>query len=134
MKNLNRALRMTLKYRWSLIASFFCSAMVAVLWSLNLGAVYPFVEIVIKGKSLHQWVADEDIESQQLITSSQNSIRELEARLKANPDPTESSKIQNQVNANLYDIQIQETRTTGRAKLAPYIKKYAPDKPFTPLA
>ena len=134
MKNLNRALRMTLKYRWSLIASFFCSAMVAVLWSLNLGAVYPFVEIVIKGKSLHQWVADEDIESQQLITSSQNSIRELEARLKANPDPTESSKIQNQINANLYDIQIQETRTTGRAKLAPYIKKYAPDKPFTTLA
>ena len=134
MKNLNRALRMTLKYRWSLIASFFCSAMVAVLWSLNLGAVYPFVEIVIKGKSLHQWVADEDIESQQLITSSQNSIRELEARLKANPDPTESSEIQSQINANLYDIQIQETRTTGRAKLAPYIKKYAPDKPFTTLA
>ena len=125
---------MTLKYRWSLIASFFCSAMVAVLWSLNLGAVYPFVEIVIKGKSLHQWVADEDIESQQLITSSQNSIRELEARLKANPDPTESSEIQSQINANLYDIQIQETRTTGRAKLAPYIKKYAPDKPFTTLA
>ena len=99
MKNLNRALRMTLKYRWSLLASFFCSAMVAILWSLNLGAVYPFVEIVIKGKSLHQWVADEDIESQKLITSSQNSIRELEAALNANGDSGESSKIQSQINA-----------------------------------
>jgi subfamily B ATP-binding cassette protein MsbA len=67
MKNLNRALRMTLKYRWSLIASFICSATVAVLWSLNLGAVYPFVEVVIKGKSLHQWVADEDAESQRFM-------------------------------------------------------------------
>ncbi|MFT5302912.1 MAG: subfamily B ATP-binding cassette protein MsbA, partial [Mariniblastus sp.] len=67
MKNLRRALRMTLRYRWSLVTSFTCSAMVAVLWSLNLGAVYPFIEVVIKGKSLHEWIEVEEVESAKLI-------------------------------------------------------------------
>jgi ATP-binding cassette subfamily B protein/subfamily B ATP-binding cassette protein MsbA len=70
MKNLRRALRMTLRYRWSLITSFVCSALVAVLWSLNLGAIYPFVEIVLKDNSLHEWVEIENKESRDLIVIS----------------------------------------------------------------
>ena len=35
MKNLRRALWMTLKYKWSLIGSFVCCLFVAVLWGAN---------------------------------------------------------------------------------------------------
>ena len=81
MKNLGRALRMTLRYKWSLIASFFCSVMVAVLWSLNLGAVYPFVEVVLKSQSLHEWVIEQDETSNQLIAEKQSAIEAWEAEL-----------------------------------------------------
>lgn len=80
MKNLGRALRMTLKYKWSLATSFICSLLVAVLWSANLGAVYPFVEIVLKGKSLHVWVADERVESTRLIAEGLYKREQLETK------------------------------------------------------
>ncbi len=62
MKNLFQAIRMALKYKYSLISSIICSVMVAVLWGANITAVYPFVEVVFQGKTLHDWV-DHQIES-----------------------------------------------------------------------
>ena len=74
MKQLGRALRMTLKYRWSLIGSIVCSLMVAILWGANLGAVYPFVEIVLQNKTLPQW-------AEQRIEESTTRIAEHEQRI-----------------------------------------------------
>lgn len=126
---------MTLKYRWSLITSFTCSVLVALLWSLNLGALYPFVEVVLKGNSLHDWVANEAIESDKIIAKKTEAIRNLEQQLQsARQDESQATIIQNKIAANKYDIEVQEARSLGRAKLAPYIKKYAPEKPFTTLA
>ena len=81
MKNLGRALRKTLKYRFSLLASFVCSLLVAVLWSANLGAVYPFVEVVLTGHSLHDWVEQEAEKSETLIADRQARITGLEQRI-----------------------------------------------------
>ena len=154
MKNLGRALRMTLRYKWSLIASFFCSVMVAVLWSLNLGAVYPFVEVVLKSKSLHEWVVEQEETSNNLIAEKRSEIETLESELEkasGNLDSSDSasndsstaatssgdasaSLIRNKINAARYDIEIQEAQSAGRAKLAPYISKYAPESPFATLA
>ena len=126
---------MTLKYRWSLVASFVCSTLVAVLWSMNLGAVYPFVEVVIKGKSLHQWVVDEDAESHRLIRESNTRIAGLEDELASlDVGDSRSDSIQYKINANRYDIEIQKARLEGRSRIAPYIERYAPEKPFTTLA
>lgn len=126
---------MTLKYRWSLVASFTCSVLVALLWSLNLGAVYPFVEVVLKGNSLHDWVTEEGIESERIIGEKTSAIADLEKQLQAEKlSATEELVLQNKIAANQYDIEIQEARAIGRAKIAPYIEKYAPEKPFTTLA
>ena len=70
---------MTLKYRWSLIGSFICCLCVAVLWGANLGAVYPFVEIVLHDKSLHEWVDDRSEKSTAAITELESKIAELKA-------------------------------------------------------
>ncbi len=59
MSNLARAIRMALKYKYSLLASIVCSAPVAVFWAANITAVYPFVKIVFQGQTLHEWVAGE---------------------------------------------------------------------------
>ena len=74
MRNLSRALRMALKYRWSLIWAFICSILVALFWGANLGAVYPFVEVVLKDKSLQQWAEQRLEDSHVAIENSESKI------------------------------------------------------------
>ena len=71
MKNLMRGLRMALKYKYSIAASILCSAMVAVLWGANITAVYPFVQIVFQGKTVHDWV-DEEIAKVDHLKATEN--------------------------------------------------------------
>ena len=135
MKNLGRALRKTLKYRFSLIASFVCSLLVAILWSANLGAVYPFVEVVLTGHSLHDWVEQEAEKSETLIAERQETIADLNERMDKVPanDPAIAS-LKHQIASAKYDVEVQHSRSEAREKLVPWIKKYAPDTPFATLA
>ncbi|MFK7767062.1 MAG: ABC transporter ATP-binding protein [Mariniblastus sp.] len=138
MKNLGRALRMTLKYRWSLIASFACSAMVAILWSLNLGAIYPFVEVVLKNQSLPEWVVSEQKAAQKIIHERTLKINALENQFAvtaaANPNDKELVAIENEISVNRFEMEVQFAQAEARSKLEPYINKYAPKDPFSTLA
>jgi ATP-binding cassette subfamily B protein/subfamily B ATP-binding cassette protein MsbA len=134
MKNLTRALRMTLKYRWSLITSFVCSLLVAVLWSANLGAVYPFVEVVLTGHSLHDWVEKETSESNALIADRNGVIDGLQTQIDQVETEEAKRKLQHQIASAQYDIDVQVARAKARDSLAPWIAKYAPATPFKTLA
>lgn len=57
MKNLSYAIRMSMRYKYSIMGSIVCSAMVALFWGANITAVYPFVEVVFQGQTLHDWAA-----------------------------------------------------------------------------
>jgi ATP-binding cassette subfamily B protein/subfamily B ATP-binding cassette protein MsbA len=135
MKNLGRALRMTLKYRWSLVTSFVCSLMVALLWSANLGAVYPFVEVVLTGHSLHDWVEAETEKSTMVVAERTEAIQSCQRQLKTEAlFGDDRQRIEQQIAAAEYDIEIQQLRADGRAWLTPWIQKYAPKTPFATLA
>ena len=56
MRNFGRVVRLALQYRFSFIAAIGCALMVGLLWGANITVVYPFVEVVFKGESLHDWV------------------------------------------------------------------------------
>ena len=64
MRNFLRTLKQSWPHRHRLIASVFCALMVAILWSLNLSAIYPVLKILSSDKNLHQWV-DEEIDDYQ---------------------------------------------------------------------
>ncbi len=124
---------MTLKYRWSLITSFVCSALVAVLWSANLGAVYPFVEVVLHGNSFHQWAENQQTNSQLLLREHQAKLAELNRELEqAKGDAAKD--IQGQILTCEYDIKTQKAKLAATQRLTPYIKKYTPKDPFATLA
>ena len=56
----------------ALSASIFCSIAVAMLWGGNIGALYPLLEVSLRGKSVQQWIADdiaECTEKQRVITA-----------------------------------------------------------------
>ncbi len=130
MKNLVRALRMALKYRISIIGSIICSGFVALFWGANLGAVYPFIEVVMRNQTLHDW-ADGRIESsRKLIEDTQANI----AALRAKPDLDKNNEVLEKQIASLeLDIKQNNDRISTTQKLLPWIDRYAPDDPFQTL-
>lgn len=61
MKNFRRALLDALKYWKSLALATLCSIAIAFLWSFNIAAFYPILQVVLDDKSVQQWV-DEQID------------------------------------------------------------------------
>ena len=131
MKNLNRALWMTLKYKWSLIGSFLCCLSVAVLWGGNLGAVYPFVEIVLKGDTLHEWIDKKDQEAISAIDGYQKKIEQL----KAAPAPElAATKVEKQIAKFEANVVTEQKKQWWNNELRPYVAAYAPKTAFATLA
>ena len=69
MRNFLRTLKYSLPYRYRLAASVLCALMVAVLWSINLSAIYPVLKILGTEKNLQQWVDDEIADAQKEVES-----------------------------------------------------------------
>ncbi|MCH2181953.1 MAG: ABC transporter ATP-binding protein/permease [Mariniblastus sp.] len=134
MRNLGRALRMALHYRWSLIWAFICSMLVALFWGANLGAVYPFVEVVLKDKSLQEWADQRLTDSHEAIETSEARIRELQSEITGedlNVEQVESK--QRTIRSYQTDIKTQQDRITWTEKLEPWIRQYAPSDPYMTL-
>ncbi len=67
MRNFLRTLKYSLPYRYRLLASVVCALFVALLWSINLTAIYPVLRILGTEKNLQQWVNEEIEEAQKQI-------------------------------------------------------------------
>ena len=67
MKNFARVLRLALRHRFLFGVSLVCGLMVGLFWAANIGTVYPFVEVVLEGKSLPQWIDAKVATSEQLV-------------------------------------------------------------------
>jgi len=76
MNSFLRALRLTLRYRWTLLGLLGCSLMVAFFWGGNIGSLYPIMKVAFERKPLQDWVARE-------IDTAETKAAELEQRLRA---------------------------------------------------
>ena len=83
MNNFARVLRMACRYRLTLVGAVLSALGVAVLWGGNIGAVYPFVKVVLEGKSIQNWVADEIDRGSQTVDDLDREIEKTEAQLAA---------------------------------------------------
>ena len=85
MKNFRRVLGMACRYRWTLTGALLSALGVGILWGGNIGAVYPFVKVVLEGKSMQGWVADEIDRSGRAIDDLNRQVEKAEAQLAAAP-------------------------------------------------
>ncbi len=132
MKNFGRALRLTFAHRWTLIGSIASALMVAVLWGGNITAIYPCVEIVLKGRSAADWAEWQIDYAETAKTKFEAKVVELNESL-AHAPPEQRERIRD-------DIQTAEDRVVAEAKgaaryrwMLPYLKKYLPDEHFPTL-
>jgi ATP-binding cassette subfamily B protein/subfamily B ATP-binding cassette protein MsbA len=132
MKNFFRAVSLALAYRWMLLAILFCSLAVACLWGANLGTVYPFVEVVMDGKSMRDWV-DRRIETARThIRELRDGINELERQLPA-ADPPQRDRIQRALDQKQSNLVAAERVLATSVRFQPLIHRYTPARPFPTL-
>ncbi len=137
MKNFGRVLRLAFRYRFTLAASIVCALGVAVLWGANIGAVFPFVQVAIKGETLQEWVQGEIRDAQQTIAEKTERIEqlrdELDAGELAETPPESQSELLTEL--NLAESRVAaEQAAVGRFRwLKPLIDDYLPHDPFQTL-
>ena len=129
--NLGRAVRMALVYRWHLLVSVVCSIAVALLWGANIGAVYPFVEVVLRGKSMHQWIDERLVETQ-------GHIDELEARIELGESElrqagADTARWEVTLSKERQDLSALYAQLGWENGLRPFIYEYLPSTPFRTL-
>lgn len=95
MRNFRRSVWFSWAYRRRLVASILCAMVVAVLWSVNLGAIYPVLKLLSTKKNLHQWVDEEIAEHQKQNAIHAKEVERLNralADLETKPDAPQHEK------------------------------------------
>ncbi|MFM2093015.1 MAG: hypothetical protein RIS70_139 [Planctomycetota bacterium] len=124
MSDFFRVLKLAGRYRMTLAGIFCSSLIVAVLWGANIGIVYPFVEVVFEGKSLHDWV-------DQKLETSQKKIDELDRSLAESAAASEEDKQARRMNQ--VRLEAERQVVAGLEMLRPWIYDYLPRSPFRTL-
>ncbi len=73
-----KAIKLSLRYRWTILASVLNALLIGVLWGVSITTVYPFVEIVFEGKTIQTWLDDEIERTKELAQQYGADVAELE--------------------------------------------------------
>lgn len=133
MKNFRRAIRQALRQRLTVLGVIVSSLVVALFWGASLGAVYPFVEVLIQSKSIHEWADDKIAATEETQAKALDEIAELEVLLAASTDKKESAGLTNEISILQANVEGAEKVVETVQRAQPYIKAYLPKDPFQTL-
>ena len=129
MKPFLRAIKQSLKYRWSIAGAFLCSFLIAIIWSASITTVFPVVKIVLEDETAITWV-DKSIRTAEVnLKSLDEEIVELNAELQRANDPVVSNRIELKRDR----IRAEKKTLDWFRDVQPYVEKYAPQSPFQTL-
>lgn len=124
MTSFGRVVRIALRQRWTFIASLACSLGVALLWSGNITAIYPIVELTLHNESPAEWIQDE-------IKSIESTVAELE---QAGADGDLDRPTQAGVAAvDSTRLAAERRALSAYKRIQPYVERYAPRRAFDTL-
>lgn len=132
MKHLVRAITYACKYKYSLAGAVFCAFMVAICWGANIGAVYPFVEIVFRGESAKDWMERREKTAIARSEELTNEIAKLSAQRKA-AEPDAARKLDRKIRFSKQELELEQHKIAATRRFAPMVEKYLPDTAFKTL-
>ncbi len=132
MKDFLRILRIAAKQRAALVACIFTSMIVAMLWGLNIGALYPLVEVVFKGHSLPQYIASKIAESTEKLERKELLVDEQRLAI-MNAAPEVRSGLEMELRYALLELNAIVASIDWLKWIQPSVNAYAPQKPYPTL-
>ncbi|MBN2023995.1 MAG: ABC transporter ATP-binding protein [Pirellulales bacterium] len=132
MNNFGRVVRLSLRYRWTFVASIVCAVLAAALWGGNIGTVYPVLKVAFENESLQNWAEKEIAGSREKIRECEDEIAQLEARLKT-VGPEETAALEVRLRAAQTRIGAERKAVATIQWLKPLVDRL-PRDPFATLA
>jgi len=59
MQHFLKVLRLSLRYKWTVLTSVLTALMIGLLWGMSISTVYPVMEVVLRGETLETWLDEE---------------------------------------------------------------------------
>lgn len=125
MKNFGRALADALGFWPLLLVATLCSVGSGAIWGLNIGALFPVVEVTIAGESLQDWIQDEIAESHQRIAEIENQIDDTRKGVAAGLEKSQLKLELLQTQLDAEKVGLESSR-----RFEPYIDRYLPHDPM----
>ena len=126
-----RALREAAKSWPLLAAALLCSAGVAALWGANIAALFPIIEVTLKGDSLQSWNERRIEEAEGRIEAGRRALVDLEARLTDEAtDPRAVQRDRTQRDTLRLSLRGDEAIVYSAKRLAPWLDRFLPRDPF----
>ena len=105
----------------------------AVLWGGNIGAAYPFIKIVLEGKSIQNWVADEIDRSSQAISDLDREIAEDSSPTRRRAARTQQPKLEATLRHLQTRLDDESLAHDSYVRAKPYLDRYLPNDAFQTL-
>ena len=126
-----RALREAARSWPLLAAAMLCSAGVAALWGANIAALFPIIEVTLKGESLQDWNGKRLEDATGRIEAGETELAGLEAKLAAD---TLSGKdlawARHRVDTLELNLAGDRALVAAASRLGPWIDRFLPVDPF----
>ncbi len=132
MRSFLRAVRMALKYKYSVAAAMACSLMVGILWGTNIGTLYPFIEVVFRGQSIQESLENKLTQAEKKSREVQATIDKLRDQVKEAP-PDKRESLEGKIELQESMLTAEKKAAAQARKLQPTADKYLPNDPFLTL-
>lgn len=133
MKDFVRVLRLVLRRRFVLASCLVSSLVVAVLWGLNISAVYPLVEIIFAGNGAAPYISQQAIETEQKAAQAREQVAAAQANLAAASSPEEMLRYQWQIELSEQAADAYERSAAVLQWLEPWATENLPATPYNTL-
>jgi ATP-binding cassette subfamily B protein/subfamily B ATP-binding cassette protein MsbA len=126
-----RALREAAKSWPLLMAALLCSAGVAALWGANIAALFPIIEVTLKGDSLQSWNERRVEEARGRATRARDEAAGLQRQLDTDsPSDAEAVAMRSRIESLRLAVQGDEAIAYSGERLAPWLDRLLPTDPF----
>ena len=132
MNNFGRVLRISCRHYWSIAGILLTSIVIAILWGANISALYPLVEIVFDGKSLHDKYDEVLAENRDKTLELENQIANL-TELAKSAEPAKRDAIERDLSDAQDRRDLIAKSDLWMAKVGPWIRAYAPRGAYATL-
>lgn len=132
MNDFARVMRLAFRQRMAIFGVMVSSAVIAAFWGINIGAIYPLVEVVFRGDSLPGYVQNRIVTSQQQIETHHARIAALETQLESAP-VERKPRIAGKIQTEHHGIAAMERTIYWMTRIQPFINAYTPTEPYPTL-
>jgi subfamily B ATP-binding cassette protein MsbA len=130
MKYFAQALRDASRHKTVLAAAIACSLAVAVLWSLNIAALFPIIQTTLNGESLQSWNQQRIDRAETDLATHEAALADIEKQLlAANPPQRQTLELERSKTNGL--ITRDKLTVEWASRIQPIFERWMPATPFS---